>query len=120
MAVTFETLVQRGHSCRVRAQGTYVAWHSRFVVENGWEPFDQPGHAAYLPFRFQDALILAVDGGRVLVRVERSLPPGLEEAVKDAFVQADAPKRAAAVALSGAIALALDIARQNAVSKSHA
>jgi len=45
----------------------WVAYHSTAIVENGWEPFDQPTTAAYVPFALRDMRAKADCGnGRIL------------------------------------------------------
>lgn len=62
--------------CAVRAEievngvRILVAFHTRSVMENGWEPYDQPSPAAFLPLG-RDRLH-AIDGaeGVLLVSAE--------------------------------------------------
>lgn len=83
----------------------WVGWHSRAIVDNGWQPFDQPNQAAYVPFGWQDLTKRALSDGGVVFRQTRpdigdrpyvALPEVLknaevlscpEEAFKEKFVE---------------------------------
>lgn len=45
----------------------YIAFHSSAVVENGWEPYDQPNPAAYVPLSKERMHRLATNGGGLLL-----------------------------------------------------
>lgn len=96
-----EVHVEPGHACRVRWDDTYVAYYSPAVVKNGWEPYDQPATAAYLPFAFSACLNVRCGGGLVLVRRRgrTSLPSGASIFVRAAFAGVGAPPKAADLAL---------------------
>jgi len=76
----------------VRAGDIYFAWHGQYIVENGWEPYDQPSTAAYIPFRFTDLFVKNFGQDRVLVRLEEPAPYGFACAVEKALQKARAPK----------------------------
>lgn len=45
----------------------YVAFYSNQLLENGWEPYDQPHPAAYMPLSFAHFERYRVAGGELLV-----------------------------------------------------
>ena len=96
-----EVKVEPDHACRVRWGDTYVAYHAPAVVENGWEPYDQPSSAAYLPFALSACLNVRCGGGRVLVRRRgrTSLPLRVSIFIRAAFAGVGAPPKAADLAL---------------------
>lgn len=47
-----------------------VAFHHDLVRENGWEPYDQPSAAAYLPLGRGQLHVIEGGGGALLVSAE--------------------------------------------------
>ena len=111
------TVVERGYACSVeviestRDSSThfYVAFYSPPVLANGWQPYDQPSPAAYLPFAFADSARETVRGGgqvlvqrapaRGMIGREFTRVTSLRKALEKAFSQAGAPASAATRAL---------------------
>jgi hypothetical protein len=61
------------HACRVHIEDLHVAYHSAEIVSNGWEPYDQPDHAAYLPYARADLASARLrSGGVVFVRKSKT------------------------------------------------
>lgn len=48
-----------------------VAFHGPGVVANGWEPYDQPHPAAYIPTARENLLVIDGACGRILVGESR-------------------------------------------------
>jgi hypothetical protein len=84
--LTLESLTAPGRSmvCRIGRGGRlgeadasvappsfWCAYYGAHVLENGWEPFDQPGPAAYMPCRLAEFEVKpAGPGGALLVQRE--------------------------------------------------
>jgi hypothetical protein len=56
-----------GCTLRCASAEVEVAYHSQAVVENGWEPFDQPDPAAYLPRRNSELHAYCCSGSEGIV-----------------------------------------------------
>lgn len=74
-AFAVELVVERGVSvvARIRAardgaRSFWCAFYGRTVLANGWEPFDQPRAAAYMPFRFADFDRVVLENGTLLAQ----------------------------------------------------
>jgi hypothetical protein len=52
--------------------GFWCAYYGPQIRANGWEPYDQPTPAAYMPCRYADFEVLHLDGGGALL-VQRSV-----------------------------------------------
>ena len=85
-AMSIHALTAPGHSmvCRVTMTralggnsappGFWCAYYGSPVVENGWEPFDQPTPSSYMPCRYKAFEVMRLDGGGALL-VERHPRP---------------------------------------------
>lgn len=52
------------YACSVRTStGFEFTYHSSAVEENGWEPYDQPDPAAYLPRKRSELVAMPCSGG---------------------------------------------------------
>lgn len=80
--------VERGYACRIELSGVgesseaartkahrdeavrlYLAYYSPAVIENGWQPYDQPSPSAYMPLGYAESVRERVrDGGEILVQ----------------------------------------------------
>src|SRR5580658_3125909 len=79
-ASVIHVVVERGYACCIELTASarterhvegkvYVAYYSPAVVENGWEPYDQPSRAAYMPLSFAESIRQPTDdGGEVVVQ----------------------------------------------------
>jgi hypothetical protein len=54
-----------------QALSQWFGWYSSRILANGWEPYDQPDPAAYLPLRFDALAISEQFGFGVLLRQHR-------------------------------------------------
>ncbi len=119
--------VENGYACRLelidrspavvgkpspphRGQRVYVAYYSQAVLTNGWEPYDQPSPAAYLPLSYEQFVRERISGaGEVLVQripdaedkqatavSRRQIETSFQAAIVAAFRRAGAPPTAAA------------------------
>jgi hypothetical protein len=50
------------------ATAQWFGWYSSSVLANGWQPYDQPHPAAYIPLAFETVGKLELSGGGALVR----------------------------------------------------
>jgi hypothetical protein len=83
-SLTLQSLAAPKHSmvCRVSGgavestapRGFWCAYYGAQIVANGWEPFDQPTPASYMPCRYTAFEVTRLDGGGVLL-VERHPRP---------------------------------------------
>lgn len=48
----------------------WIAFHTDGVIGNGWEPYDQPEPAAYLPIGRKNMLEIRAPGGVLLIEEE--------------------------------------------------
>lgn len=63
--------------------GSYVAFYPKMILDNGWEPYNQPDPRAYIPYSFSqcirydlgDSALLIYNSGRTIP----SPPPLLED-----------------------------------------
>ena len=49
------------------ADVTWGAWYSRGILSNGWEPYDQPTQAAYLPFAYSDLVRIDLENAGIFL-----------------------------------------------------
>lgn len=53
---------------KAQVDGVWIAFWPTSILENGWEPFNQPHHDAYLPLNFEQVERFHVHGGVFLVQ----------------------------------------------------
>jgi hypothetical protein len=107
--LALHALAQPGHSmvCRVTkgpvhpaasAHGFWCAYYSAPVVENRWEPFDQPTPSSYMPCRYSDFDTVRLAGGGALLlectprpsrAVVRRSHPGMISTARDGLSVAE-------------------------------
>jgi hypothetical protein len=50
------------------ATAQWVGWHSGRVRSNGWQPYDQPHPAAYIPLSLEQCLVTGDGGDGIVMR----------------------------------------------------
>src|ERR1700722_13967494 len=84
-SMSLHALAAPGHSmvCRVTTNvlagasalpGFWCAYYSARVMDNGWEPFDQPTPSSYMPCPYRAFEVMRLGGGGALL-VERTPRP---------------------------------------------
>lgn len=65
-------IAEQGSRCRITFDGTatltWFAWYSARIVNNGWEPYDQPHPSAYAPLSYLSFNRYPISNGGVLLR----------------------------------------------------
>jgi|SRR5580704_6337507 hypothetical protein len=83
-SLTLQSLAAPRHSmvCRLTSsadetaapRGFWCAYYGSQILANGWEPFDQPTPASYMPCRYGAFEVRRLDGGAALL-IERHPRP---------------------------------------------